>query len=74
MNDIKKKINDLCKTINNHNLQYYAYDNPIISDYEYDILLKELEALEKKYPNLIPIDSPTKRIGSKPLEKFNQIF
>ena len=73
MNDIKKKINDLCKTINNHNLQYYAYDNPIISDYEYDILLKELEALEKKYPNLIPIDSPTKRIGSKPLEKFNQI-
>ena len=73
MNDIKKKINKLCETINNHNLQYYAYDNPLISDYEYDILFKELEALEKDYPDLIPINSPTKRVGSTPLSKFNQI-
>ena len=63
MNDIKKKINKLCETINNHNLQYYAYDNPLISDYEYDILFKELEALEQDYPDLIPINSPTKRVG-----------
>ena len=73
MNDIKKKINDLCQTINNHNIQYYTNDNPLISDYEYDILFKELEALEKKNPDLIPINSPTQRIGSKPLSKFNQI-
>jgi len=73
MNDIKKKINKLCETINNHNLQYYAYDNPLISDYEYDILFKELESLEKDYPDLIPINSPTKRVGSTPLSKFNQI-
>ncbi len=73
MNDIKKKINRLCETINNHNIQYYAHDNPLISDYEYDLLFKELEALEKKYPNLIPINSPTTRVGSKPLSKFNQI-
>ena len=72
MNDIKKKINDLCQTINNHNIQYYTNDNPLISDYEYDILFKELEALEKKNPDLIPINSPTQRVGSKPLSKFNQ--
>ena len=53
MNNIKKKINDLCQTINTHNIQYYTNDNPLISDYEYDILFKELEALEKKNPDLI---------------------
>jgi len=73
MSSIKKKINELCETINNHNIQYYAHDNPLISDYEYDILFKELETLEKKYPALIPINSPTKRVGSKPLSKFTQI-
>ena len=72
MNDIKKKINDLCQTINNHNIQYYTNDNPLISDYEYDILFKELEDLEKKHPTLIPVNSPTHRVGSKPLSKFNQ--
>ena len=73
MSDIKKKINELCEAINNHNIQYYAHDNPLISDYEYDILFKKLEALEKKHPDLIPINSPTKRVGSSPLSKFNQI-
>jgi len=73
MSDIKKQINELCETINNHNIQYYAHDNPLISDYEYDILFKKLEALEKDYPDLIPINSPTKRVGSAPLSKFNQI-
>ena len=73
MSDIKKQINDLCEAINNHNIQYYAHDNPLISDYEYDILFKKLEALEIDYPDLIPINSPTKRVGSAPLSKFNQI-
>ena len=73
MSDIKKKINELCKTINNHNIQYYIHDNPLIADYEYDILFKQLETLEKKYPDLIPDFSPTKRVGSRPLSKFNQI-
>ena len=73
MNNVKKKINQLCETINNHNIQYYVHDNPLISDYEYDILFKELEKLEKKYPDLISSNSPTQRVGSKPLSKFNQI-
>ena len=71
MSNIKIKIQELCETINNHNIQYYAHDNPLISDYEYDILFKKLEKLEKKYPKLIPINSPTMRVGSKPLEKFS---
>ena len=71
--DAISQIKFLRTKINHHNIQYYAHDNPLISDYEYDILFKELEALEKDYPDLIPINSPTKRVGSTPLSKFNQI-
>ena len=71
--DVKTKIQQLTQTINQHNIEYYVHDNPIISDYEYDVLFKELQQLELKHPDLICIDSPTKRVGSKPLEQFNQV-
>ena len=71
--DIKTKIQQLTQTINQHNIEYYVHDNPIISDYEYDILFKELQQLELKHPDLICVDSPTKRVGSKPLVQFNQV-
>ena len=51
MKDIKK-INDLVETIHMHNIHYYVYDNPTISDYEYDILIKQLESLEKNIQTL----------------------
>ena len=70
---IKHKIESLVKKINYHNAQYYIYDNPIISDYEYDILLKELQDLENQYPDFIIENSPTNRIGAKPLDKFSQV-
>ena len=70
---IKHKIESLVKKINYHNAQYYIYDNPIISDYEYDILLKELQYLENQYPDFIIENSPTNRIGAKPLDKFSQV-
>ena len=71
--DIQTRINQLKNDINNHNINYYVYDNPTISDYEYDLLLRELETLEQKYPNLITADSPTQRIGGEPLKEFGTI-
>ncbi len=67
---IENEINELKEIIRKHNYQYYVLDEPIISDYEYDKLLRRLIALEKKYPNLITLDSPTQRVGEKPLEEF----
>ena len=70
---IKYTIESLVKKINYHNNQYYIHDNPIISDYEYDVLLKELQSLETQYPDLIIENSPTQRVGAKPLDKFSQV-
>ncbi len=50
-NKIKHKIESLVQKINYHNTQYYIHDNPIISDYEYDVLLKELQSLENHILN-----------------------
>ena len=72
-NNIQSRLKILCNEINRHNIQYYNYDNPIISDYEYDALFKELIDLEAKYPNLVRNDSPSQRVGSTPLKKFSSI-
>ena len=73
MTNKKDSINELRKQINNHNYQYYILDNPIISDYEYDNLMRELQDLEKKYPDLITQDSPTQRVGASPLDAFDSV-
>ena len=70
MNDIQKRINELKEEIEKHNYHYYVLDNPIVSDTEWDKLFKELETLESEYPNLIDINSPTQRVGAKPLDGF----
>jgi DNA ligase (NAD+) len=63
-------IVDLRKKIHYHNYRYYVLDDPEISDAEYDRLFQELETLESKYPELITPDSPTQRIGAKPVAEF----
>lgn len=70
---IIKKIVQLKKKINDHNYHYHILDAPVISDATYDKLFRELEALEKKYPELISNDSPTQRVGSTPLTSFQQV-
>jgi DNA ligase (NAD+) len=72
-NDAKKQIQKLRNDINYHNYQYYVENNPVISDYEYDMLLKKLEALETQYPDLITSDSPTQRVGGEPLKGFKNV-
>ena len=71
--DIKKHITDLKDTLNEHNHSYYVLDSPIISDSEYDLLLRELESLEKKHPEFASSDSPTQRVGATPLDAFQRI-
>ncbi len=69
----KNEIEKLRKEINLHNYKYYVENNPIISDYEYDQLLKKLEKLESKFPDLVTSDSPTQRVGEQPLEEFETV-
>jgi DNA ligase (NAD+) len=68
-----KKIEELRKEINHHNYQYYVENNPEISDYEFDQLLKKLEAIETDFPDLITSDSPTQRVGGEPLSEFHTV-
>src|SRR3989338_3688243 len=73
MKDIKKEIEELRDKVNYHNYRYYVLDSHVISDAEYDRLMRRLEGLEARYPNLITPDSPTQRIGAKPLEAFGTV-
>lgn len=63
MQEVKKELTQLRRTIRRHNVRYYNDDNPEISDYEYDQLMLRLKALEKEYPELITENSPTQRVG-----------
>jgi len=71
--EAKKKIEKLRDEINYHNHKYYVENNPVISDYEFDQLLKKLEKLEAEFPDLITPDSPTQRVGGEPLEGFTTV-
>ena len=71
--EAKKKINVLKEEINYHNYKYYVENNPSISDFEFDNLLKELEEIESKFPDLITLDSPSQRVGGKPLKSFETV-
>jgi DNA ligase (NAD+) len=66
------RINDLRGMIEDASRRYYVDNAPILSDYEFDMLLKELEALEKMYPDLAAADSPTQKVGSDRRKEFEQ--
>jgi DNA ligase (NAD+) len=68
-----EQIDRLRQEIDYHNRQYYIYDDPQINDSVYDRLMRELQALEARYPQLITPDSPTQRVGDKPLEGFEEV-
>jgi DNA ligase (NAD+) len=72
--EIEKRIFELREILNYHSHKYYVEDAPEISDYEYDALYRELEKLEEMRPDLITPDSPTQRVGDKPLEGFEKVI
>ena len=67
---IKKRVEKLREEIEYHNYRYYILDQPEISDAQYDRLMRQLEKLEKDYPELRSPNSPTQRVGASPLEEF----
>jgi DNA ligase (NAD+) len=70
--EAKERIEKLRLEIEEHNHKYYVLNQPVISDFEYDLLLNELNTLEKKFPEFITEDSPTHRVGSDIIEEFVQ--
>lgn len=70
--EAKERIERLRREIEDHNHYYYVLSNPLISDYEYDLLMNELTTLEKKYPEFFSEDSPTQRVGSDLNREFIQ--
>ena len=69
----RQKAENLREQIIYHNDRYYNQDSPEINDYEYDMLLKELEEIESEFPELITPDSPTQKVGGQAGEKFSPV-
>ncbi|WZL74051.1 NAD-dependent DNA ligase LigA [Clostridiaceae bacterium 35-E11] len=67
------KINKLVEQLNEHNYKYHVLDAPEITDYEYDMMMKELISLEEQFPEFIQQDSPTQRVGGEALSSFQQV-
>ena len=71
--DAKKRIDELRKILEDANYEYYVLANPSITDQEFDKYLRELENLEKDYPEYDDVNSPTKRVGGVVIDKFNKV-
>jgi len=69
----RQRAAELRQEINHHNYRYYVLDSPLISDAQYDKLLRELQELEAKYPDLKTPDSPTQRVGAAPSQEFGEV-
>ncbi len=74
MTDIQQKIEQLRSDLRQHNYNYYVLDEPIISDYDFDIKLKALQELEDKYPEFFDSNSPTQRVGGEVTKNFETIM
>jgi DNA ligase (NAD+) len=71
--DLTRRVEALREQIRYHNYRYYVLDEPVISDAEYDALMRELRALEAAHPELVTPDSPTQRVGAPPGEQFAKV-
>ena len=71
--DYREEMKQLRDALNAHGYRYYVLDDPTISDYEYDHMLRRLEDLEKAHPEEITPDSPTQRVGGPALKEFQQV-
>ena len=71
--DYLSEIQDLRRTLTQASYEYYVQDNPAMSDYDYDHLLRRLEELEEAHPETVTPDSPTQRVGGQALDAFTQV-
>jgi len=70
---VRERARELHTQLHEHNYRYYTQDDPLITDAEYDLLLRELQDLEAQYPQLAGPDSPTRRVGAPPLKAFGEV-
>ena len=73
MTNIQTQIDNIRKTLRQYEYEYHVLDNPTVPDSEYDRLFHQLKALELEHPEFLTSDSPTQRVGAKPLSGFSQI-
>jgi DNA ligase (NAD+) len=73
VDQVAARVAELRKDIEYHNYRYYVADDPVISDEEYDRLFRELQEIEREFPELASPDSPTQRVGAEPQEKFRKV-
>lgn len=71
--DSARRVEQLREQLRYHNHRYYVLDDPAVSDAEYDVMLRELRALEEAHPELITPDSPTRRVGAAPGDQFAKV-
>ena len=71
--EVKNRIDELTSELQQHNYNYYVLSKPVIGDYDFDALLKELGSLEKQFPELARPDSPTQRVGGEPTKEFKTV-
>src|SRR5690606_34835464 len=71
--DIQQHVLKLREELNQHNYNYYVLDQPTISDYDYDVTLKELQILETQHPEFDDEQSPTKRVGGSITKNFETV-
>ena len=71
--DIQQEIEALRREIEYHSKLYYVMDAPVISDYEFDMLMQRLKKMESEHPELVTPDSPTQRVGGQALSQFEQV-
>ena len=72
-NTAKNRIEELSETLKYHNRKYYIEDSPEIEDFEYDRMLRELEDLEKEFPEFLAVDSPTQNVGGGAIRLFTPV-
>ena len=70
---VRKRLIELRETIAQHDFAYFVLDDPVVPDAEYDRLVRQLREFETDHPELVTADSPTQRVGSKPIGEFNEI-
>ncbi|MEI7942359.1 MAG: NAD-dependent DNA ligase LigA, partial [Candidatus Riflemargulisbacteria bacterium] len=70
---IEKRIKELVSEIKEHNQSYYDKDSPLITDFEYDMKLKELAYLEENFPHLVFVDSPLNKVGGTVSASFQKV-
>jgi DNA ligase (NAD+) len=71
--DPQQRLNELRDAIRHHEERYYVYNDPEVSDEEFDRLLHELERIEAEHPDLVTADSPTQRVAGRPVEQFETV-